>query len=158
MNTNVEAIKAELKKIELSFKVLKDGIDSAENWNNLTKIVTNIKDIGKFIQDVVIATELVCKDALSDVEDIKGEDKREAAAKFLDEAIKFRGWSAPIELIDEKIFSIALSLTVYFLNERYGHDWNTEKIREALSNGSSFIKELPVGNYIDIDDSDNTSI
>ncbi len=144
MNTNVEKIKAELKNIETNFKGLKDSIDEAENWNSLTEIITNIKNVGKFLQDVVISVELVCLDALADVEDIKGEDKREAAAEFLDEAIRFRGLSTPLEFIDDDIFKALLGITVYFLNEKYGNDWDTEKIKEALSKGTSFVKDLPV--------------
>lgn len=142
MNTNVEKIQAELKVLADKFNVLKEGIDKAEDWNSLGEIVSNIKDIGKFLQDVVIAVELVCLDALQDVEDIKGSDKREAAALYLDEVIKFKGWSKPIELVDEKIFSIVLSLTVYFINQKYGNDWNVDSIRDALTTGSSYVTDI----------------
>ncbi len=144
METNVERIKLELKNVETQFKGLRDSIDNAEEWNSLAQIITNIKNVGKFLQDVVISVELVCLDALSDVEGIKSEDKRRAAAKYLDEVIKFKGWSKPIELIDEKIFDIVLSITVYFINEKLGHEWNVDKIRTSLEKRTSFIKDLPL--------------
>ena len=74
-----------------------------------------------------------------DIEDIKSEDKLEAAASYIDDAVKLPWY---LETIDGPTFKIVLSIVVFYLNKQLGNDWGLDKVRESIRTGSDFIKSI----------------
>lgn len=122
------------------FKILKDQIDDVKSWDSLPKIIENISKLRNFITNIVVTVELavnIVKEGVDDYQKIPSEEKLNIAVKILDDAIKLPFW---LELFDEHILKILISLSVDYLNDRLGKDWEIKWIKEALNNGTDFEK------------------
>lgn len=89
-----------------------------EGWS-FTAIVNNAKALLDMVLTIVSVVEYVSRE----ITPLSSEGKLELAADLLDAAIKFKGVYAPLELIDNKIFKLIISLTVEFLNKHVGTAW-----------------------------------
>lgn len=122
------------------FKILKDQIDDAKSWDSLPKIIENISKLRNFITNIVVTVELavnIVKEGVDDYQKIPSEEKLNIAVKILDDAIKLPFW---LEVFDEHILKILISLSVDYLNDRLGKDWEIKWIKEALNSGIDFEK------------------
>ncbi len=148
MKTNVEFLKEEVEKLKDQFVGLKKQLKDGEKWDSVSEVISNIDFIGDFIIDVILAVEIATSNVITDIEGLKSEDKLNAAVAFLDDNLKFPWY---LEIIDGPVFKMALSLGVYFLNKRYGSNWNLDIAKEALEKGVSYL-EFIEGDLIELTD------
>ena len=139
MKTNVEVIKERTKELLEEGKNLFETMNSFSDWNSLSEIITNFSTISKFINNLVLAVEIAVNDAADDIEDLKSEDKVEAAAEIMDEMIELPFF---LESIDRKVFSLMISMAVEALNTKFGKEWNLDIAREAVKEGKDFVAKV----------------
>lgn len=130
--SNVSKIKERVDEFTRNFTALKASMDELEEWNSIDEIVQNFKKLGKFVTSIVMAVELAVDDLKADLEDLKSEEKLEAAVKVLDEKVKLPWF---LEVIDGPTFRLVLSLAVFFLNGIQGDKWDMGQVRNALNQG-----------------------
>ena len=139
MKTNVEVIKERTKELLEEGKNLFETMNSFSDWNSLSEIITNFSTISKFINNLVLAVEIAVNDAADDIEDLKSEDKVEAAAEIMDEMIELPFF---LESIDRKVFSLMISMAVEALNTKFGKEWNLDIAREVVKEGKDFVAKV----------------
>jgi hypothetical protein len=139
MKTNVEVIKEKTKELLEEGKNLFETMDSFSDWNSLSEIITNFSTISKFINNLVLAVEIAVDDASDDIEELKSEEKVEAAAELMDDMIQLPFF---LESIDKKVFSLMISMAVEGLNVKFGKEWNLDVARKAVKEGKEFVNEI----------------
>jgi len=149
LKTNVEKIRAEMDRLMDQYSGFSQKMDSIDRWNSLGKVLNNLESISLFAIDVILLVELAVNSIVSDLEDLKSDDKLEAAATMLDDAVDFKGLSKILEAVDKSIFKIIITGMVRVLNDSYGHDWGLGNIRNYLKSINSmtdsfvaFIKKI----------------
>ena len=130
--SNVAKIKDEVEKIIGNAKALKASMDELEEWDSFEEIMQNFKRIGKFVTGVVMAVEVAAEHIKADLEDLKSEEKLEAAVQILDDKVKLPWY---LEVIDGPTFKLVLSFAVFFLNGMQGNSWDLSQVKKALNEG-----------------------
>lgn len=118
--TNAEIIKMKVEKFINQSKVLLSEIDEINEWRGYSKIILNIGKIVTFFENVVITVESIANQIKTELDDYSGLDKLNAAVEIIDDFLDLPFW---LELVDEYVLKIILSVVVHYLNEKHGHDW-----------------------------------
>jgi hypothetical protein len=135
-NELIARIKENVTKIIDEAMQLQQIVDAVKSIRSVGDAIRLISVVYTMIQNVVLAVEIAFNDAADFVEGLKSEDKLEVAVQALDDAFVF--WPI-LELFDDSVFRIMLSLAVQGLNRQFGNDWDLDKAREALKTGKDFI-------------------
>ncbi len=139
MITDMERLKEEVKKLLAEGKDSFTQMDEFSEWNSLSEVISNFGVISQFINKLVLAVEVAANDMADDVEGLKSEDKVEAAAQIMDEMIALPFF---LEAIDQKVFSLLISMAVEGLNVRFGKEWDLDGARDAIKTGKDFISKV----------------
>ena len=139
MNTNVEVLKERTNGLLSDAKGMVEQMNEISEWDSITDMITNVGTLSSFVQRVITAVELTANDAIDDLEDLKSQDKLDAAASVIDDAIDLPWW---LEKIDGPIINMVISLCVNFINTKYGNEWDLDAARDAVKNGSEMITSV----------------
>lgn len=135
----VSKLKERVNEFIEEFEGLKSSIDEASEWDTLPEIISNIGNMTSFVINVILAVELSANELMDEVEAVTSGEKLEAAAEVLDELLDLPWY---LEVIDGPAFKILISFGVSMLNKYLGNDWDLDAAREALSQGTDFIKTV----------------
>lgn len=122
---NSMVIKAKASKLISDSKILIDQIDEINEWNSYSKILMNIGKVVTFVEYVVMVVEQTYAEIKDQLEYSDGSDKLDAAVEIIDDLLELPFW---LELVDEHVIKMLISVVVHYLNEKYGHIWEVLKI------------------------------
>lgn len=115
-----ETIVKEALKVVKNTKVLIKEIDEINEWNSYSKALMNIGKFVSFVEGIVITVENVFHAVKKEITYDSGAVKLDAAVEIIDDMISLPLW---LELVDEYIIKIVISIVVHYINDKYGHDW-----------------------------------
>ncbi len=139
MNTNVDILKERATTLLREGKGVLEQMNEISEWGSLGDMIKNVSTLSAYVQNVVMAVEVTTSEAIDDIEDLKSEDKLEAAAVIIDDAIKLPWW---LEKIDGPIINLVISLAVDYINKKYGNEWNLDAARDAIKNGTEMVSKV----------------
>ena len=114
----------ELKK-RVGFDVLNAGIKTfLKALRNPIKFFVDWKESIQSLIDMVVQVVVTVEEMQKEFQTmiLGGKEKMMLASKFLDDLIRF---PVIIELVDDKIFYMLISMVCSFKNKTEGHKWNT---------------------------------
>ena len=133
---NVEKLRQRVEVIIDNAKLVQAQVDSLEDWNSFKEVIESIHIISDFVVSVVMAVEIAADDIADDLEGLESDDKLNTAVEFLDDLIELPWY---LETIDGPMFKVMISMAVYWLNKRYGHNWRLERARVTLAMGEEIL-------------------
>lgn len=136
MQTNVEKIKTAVATLFNDVLFLKQSMDEVSEWNSIPKLMANASKLYDFAQRVVLAVEMVVADIGGDLEGLKSDDKRQAAADFIDALIPLPG---VLEAFDGMLIKMMIDFLVDKINARFGKSWNLDWLRNAVKIGKDWL-------------------
>ena len=136
----VELLKRRIEEVLRDWRFVSEQMNEFSEWNSMEDLKRNFGLLKEFVPRLVLATEAARKDlttALGTM--VSSADARKALRDTLDAKITL---PVLLEPFDGPIIGAMIDWACDFLNDRFGHAWDTDVAAQAAKAGADPVAAL----------------